>query len=861
MSVTNYAKAFVSHSSDDKDLVERVTKQVTAARWEIDSHTFDEGRSSAEEIFRAISRSDLFVLFASAKALNSQWVASELQIAQSHLYSGKLGGVLVFIIDDSPVTTLPDWIRLYVFARTDNETRIANRIRSKLIQLDSLRENPQKPFVSRIRLRDEIEKRLADLARMTNAIYVSGADGIGRRALISNSLATLFPGSDVSGVDIAVADGEGILEVYRKLFLAWNKPRLAEANTLFEDTSTLPKDELIARTVELITQIGSTKTFAWFQCDFATLTEDGYFEPQFRELLSTLSTRRPTLVIRARRFPRFAEQSKLKNVAFFKVESLSDDESRRLWSYALEYHNFKGVDAPLIALLQEHISGHPSMIWTAAEYVATLGKAAIEANPKELIDTLRALSLSLIDGLPLTPLAERLLSLFDEFRIFAPNDLLAICGESDPDQALSEAVGLLVSFGLLESEGDHLKLASFFHQARFRKQFSVEAEAFLSEARKRLLEITQNYTAEDNISFATIDAAIITAVKEGRRLPLSLDERAIVGSHYLRVARSYYDREKYPEALKFCHAALAKGETLTESATAECLRLLAMSAVRVDDREALAEAIERLNRIASSQARRHVHFVQGFHARWNGDFESAETQFRQVLALSPKDVHALRELAQVLLIREDFRQAEKFAREALGRAPNSPYVIDMLLQCLIERQKATPTVLREDSEIAGLFARLELADRRENTSFFPVRQAHFHAALHNDAEALRWADEAVRSNRRQIYVYATRAQIRLAIKNDPRMLHSTDEDIRQVEKLMGERKGSKRYVGLLAKLHIRFELAKGDVKSALRHYEAAAHRMGPLKAKLASEIADRIVHDRLKDPELVAWANTILARK
>lgn len=857
--MAKYAKAFVSHSGDDKELVERVAKQVTAARWEIDSYTFDEGGSSAEEIFHAISRSDLFVLFASAKALKSPWVASELQIAQNHLYSGKLGSVLVFILDDSPVTSLPDWVRLYVFARTNNDTRIANRIRSKLMQLDTLRENPQKPFVSRIRLRDEIERRLADLTGTTSAIYVSGPDGIGRRALISNSLTTLFRGSDVSGVDIAVADGEGILEVYRKLYLTWNKPRLAEANALFEDTSKLPKNELVARTVELISQIGSTKTFVWFQCDFATLTEDGYFEPQFRDLLSTLANRRPTLVIRARRFPRFAEQAKMKNVAFFKVESLSDDESRRLWSYALEYHDFKDADAALIALLQEHISGHPSMIWTAAEYVATLGKAAIEANPKELIDTLRALSLSLIDGLELTPLAERLLSLFDEFRIIAPNDLLAICGESDQD--LSEAVGLLVSFGLLESEGDHLKLASFFYQARFRKQFSPAAEAFVSEARKRLLEITQNYTAEDNVSFATIDAVIITAVKEGKRLPLALDERAIVGSHYLRVARSYYDREKYPEALKFCNAALGKRETLTDSAAVECLRLLAMSAVRVDDRQAREGAIEGLTQIRSSQAKRHMHFVQGFHARWNGDFERAETEFREVLALSPKDVHALRELAQALLIREDFRQAEKFAREAVGRAPNSPYVIDMLLQCLIERHKMIPAQLREDSEIAGLLARLELADRRESTSFFPVRQAHFHASLRNDLEALRWANEAVRSNPRQIYVYATRAQIELTMKSDPRMQQAANADIRQIERLVGERKGSKRYVGLLAKLRIRFELTKGDAKSALRHYESAAHRMGPLKAKLAIEIADRIVHDRVKDPELVAWANKILSQK
>src|SRR3990172_7256918 len=102
MKMRKYAKAFVSHSSAEKPLVEKVVALVTGARWEIDAFTFDEGATSADEIFRAMSRSSLFVLFASTRAMQSPWVASELQIAQSLLYSGKLGGVLVFIVDDSP---------------------------------------------------------------------------------------------------------------------------------------------------------------------------------------------------------------------------------------------------------------------------------------------------------------------------------------------------------------------------------------------------------------------------------------------------------------------------------------------------------------------------------------------------------------------------------------------------------------------------------------------------------------------------------------------------------------------------------------------------------------------------------------
>lgn len=246
-----------------------------------------------------------------------------------------------------------------------------------------------------------------------------------------------------------------------------------------------------------------------------------------------------------------------------------------------------------------------------------------------------------------------MLALFDEFGTIAAEDMLVIYDGNDQD--LSDAISTLSSFSLIESDEGHFKLAPFFQHARFRKRFSVDVDEFLVIARGRLLKVVSSYSSEDSLSFSTIDTTIMAALKEGRELPFGLDKSAIVGSHYLRVARSYYNLGEYEFASKFCNLAFDKSSTLSQSATVETLRLLGMSAARTENNTDIAKAKAELGKIATAQAKRHVHFISGFIARWNGDFEVAENEFKAVIATNPTDTHALRELSSLLLIREDFR--------------------------------------------------------------------------------------------------------------------------------------------------------------------------------------------------------------
>lgn len=857
--MANFAKAFVSHSSADKPLVEQVVQAVSAARWEVDSYTFEEGKYSAGEITAALGRSDLFVLVASAHALGSEWVKAELEIAQHLLYAGKLGGVVAFIVDGTLAEGLPEWLRMRVFIRTSNPVRIANLIRSKLVELDTKRGVKQKPYVQRIKLQSEMERRIADLRQPIQAIYLSGVDGIGKRTVAARTLQPLFPGRDVTGIDISVSDGEGVLEIYRKMHFAWWRPTTIEARAVFDASAVMSRGELIEKTCDLLRLIDEQKMFVWIRFDYDILDDDGNPQPDVAVLLKALKNRRPTLVICAKRLPRVAAQHRLVNVGFFKVEGLTEDESSRVWTFALEHLEFDDLEPQFLNFLRGEISGHPAMIWTAAEYVASSGRAAVEANPRELMEALRGLSISLVEGLALTPTAKKLLALFDEFNAIDPTDLLEICDGHDQDVA--DSATRLVSLGLLESEGDHLRIASYFRRARFRKQFSAETEEFVAEARKRLLVITASYQDEDEISFETIDVALVNSIAAGKPVSALFGERAVVGSHFLRVARSSYDRERYRDTVRFAMAALDKRHTLTNEAVVESLRLLGMASVRIgcEGVDGLALAIEELGKIGTNQAARHVHFIQGFEHRWNGSYERAEAEFVEVLKFNARDVHALRELAQLLVGREEYQQAELYARDALARNAGNPFILDVLIQCLVEMGKQNIQRLATDEELQDLFAQLQIADRREQSDFSDLRRAHYFSALKDFAEALRWADAAVRKAPGRVSGYVIRAEIKLRVKSDANLFHSVDEDINYIQAIADDSKGIKSHGALLSKLRIRYELAKGNIGAAIEQFNRAPWSHRQLRKKLAWEIGAEIVEKNLKDPDFVAFANQALA--
>src|SRR5271166_1509170 len=103
-------KAFVSHSSKDKALVESVVDELGILRCEYAKYSFDFVLNN-DAIRRALSRCSLFVLILSEHSIRSDFVQEEIRAALESRASGTTKRVVIFAVDRTSFNALPPWMQ------------------------------------------------------------------------------------------------------------------------------------------------------------------------------------------------------------------------------------------------------------------------------------------------------------------------------------------------------------------------------------------------------------------------------------------------------------------------------------------------------------------------------------------------------------------------------------------------------------------------------------------------------------------------------------------------------------------------------------------------------------------------------
>jgi len=162
-----------------------------------DEATFEEGMQTSEEILKGLDSTDIFVVFLSNHALNSDWVKKEIVDAYDRFSRGDIERIYPIIIDPSIThddSRIPLWMRAeYNLRLVSRPNAAARRILQRLRELSWKRhpkiQEKEKIFVGRNDLIKQFEERVDDISKVTpTCIVCSGLKKIGRRAFLRHAL-------------------------------------------------------------------------------------------------------------------------------------------------------------------------------------------------------------------------------------------------------------------------------------------------------------------------------------------------------------------------------------------------------------------------------------------------------------------------------------------------------------------------------------------------------------------------------------------------------------------------------------------------------------------------------------------------
>ena len=151
-------RAFLSHSSKDKGIVEKVHKVLGPEATWLDRVEIEWGELFLERIAKAIESASDFVLFWSQFSAKSEWVRLELNMAFIQMLKDKAIRLRVVTLDD---TTLPLYLEPFHCLMVSNSP---NPAREVIDSLTRLLQEPQRG------IRHRFLNRGGDLSRVEQAI-------------------------------------------------------------------------------------------------------------------------------------------------------------------------------------------------------------------------------------------------------------------------------------------------------------------------------------------------------------------------------------------------------------------------------------------------------------------------------------------------------------------------------------------------------------------------------------------------------------------------------------------------------------------------------------------------------------------
>jgi len=651
-------KAFLSHSSVDKELVRAVATSLGRQFCTFDEQVFDTGETFKVSIEKHLDKSSIFVLFATRDAIKRMWVDFEIDEAWYRVLEGKISKALVFILDSSlEYSELPRWLSRAKMSRANIPKVIAREIRH---HLDDLLRIEQRPYFEG---RSEDIGRLQEILRPIDEpppriVAVYGLPSIGKKTFIKkavqltlsfNRLIPLPIGESDSLADIAIKVAD-LFEPY--------STKAGFERIVLQIRSELP-EKLLNRIVTGLLIAVENKEIPVLVDEGGVYDSDGFFTEPIKLLIGAIKDEDGLYV--------FLTSTRKPNeeVVSMRLGPLASEAVKRLIAQIASSANLKLTNTE-ISEVAEYVNGYPPSTYFAVDQAKEYGIASVLADKHRLVQFRTMPFVKFLKSHVLTDNQKSILCTLARYSPL-PLQVLADAHSYSTEELAKEIIALVDRSLVLPDERGLYSLAAPVADAvvsEFRGS-SEENDQAIYESLKKLAN-------SDEIDAPRLDIYRLTfkaALRSGR----SSDEEVFhMTNDLIRLAEDFYHSRDHSRCIETARLALAE-DPKSYSARDYLIRSL------IQD-EQWESAERELRELQIYAPNRDVQFLSGFLERKRGNLKKAITHFVNAEKLGRTGAALKREIASCYFHLDQIPEAKKYVLEAMASKKDNRFVIDLAIQ-------------------------------------------------------------------------------------------------------------------------------------------------------------------------------------
>lgn len=683
-------RAFLSHSSKQKDLVRQVANNLGKANCVFDEFEFESGMPIFDEIKNGIGQSDVFVLFLSDDALNSEWVQNEITEVKNLIESGLDKQFYPILIDKSLNITIdkriPTWLKKYLLKPLTEHFLITKKIKQRLLEI-RLDNNPTfkakaSLFVGRQDLFDQLETKIYSLTdNKPKSIIVSGFEGIGRRTFLKEAFLrekrikeyytpiyiTLDTKDSIEDFILKLQDykGENTSEYLEQLAIIEYEQKVEEAKRLLV---TVKNSNEYIFVIDSGCIVKPSKNLAdWY----LQIIDNEEFDNLFT--LNIISRFRPSNELIRNN----------KNIIHFNVSNLSEKDTQKLF---VKYCTLLRLDlkSNQAQEILSVLNGIPSQVHYAVERIKDFGIIETLNKKDEIVDYGETQVYYIIESIRAKgTFAFDLLVLISNIDFISYDIVYSIAGRTAEVDNLLEDFYISGVFDLVGANKEYIKVHYPISDYLTRSKAKINPNFKDALKDKIKIFIQDESVIKDFQDISELLHNVKGAIIEGYHL----SDKYYIPSFVLKTIVEIYYLENYKNVISLIDKVLENTNRLDKDLVREFKYWLCLSLAREKDSRFEVE----VQNIEGAD----YNYLYGFYFRIKKQLDKAESYLRRALNKNANFQRAKRELVNVLLLKSNFNDALSMAKSNFENQKLNAFHIQAYFISITRKRYLS----REDKEV------------------------------------------------------------------------------------------------------------------------------------------------------------------